>query len=119
MTIISEEYSIYSKFGITKHKETYTNYLKVVITENGEVLYAIPSHQEALTKLAMSKLQCTRQEVINKCPPEYYCDYTEWLSMVSGAIAVWNNFYKGKPNKKQLSVLKKLKINEIYSGSVT
>lgn len=54
---MSEEYSIYSKFDIIKHKETYTNYLEVVITENGEVLYAIPSYQEALIKLAMSKLQ--------------------------------------------------------------
>lgn len=116
---MSEEYSIYSKFDIIKHKETYINYLEVVITENGEVLYAIPSHQEALIKLAMNKLQCTRQEVINKCPPEYYYNYIEWLSIVSGAIAVWNTAYMGKPNKKQLSVLKKLKINGIYNGPVT
>ena len=39
------EFDIYCDFDIEKHKETYTNYLEVLILENGTIVYAIPSHQ--------------------------------------------------------------------------
>lgn len=67
----------------------------------------------------MKKLNCTRQEIVDKCPPEYYCDYITWLSKISGAIAVWCQGYQGIPNKKQLAMLKIFKMNGIYHGSIT
>lgn len=39
------KYDIYCDFNIQKHKETYINYLEVLILENGKVVYAIPGHQ--------------------------------------------------------------------------
>lgn len=40
-----EKYTLYSKFDIDKHAETFINYLEVIIDENGVVHYAVPSHQ--------------------------------------------------------------------------
>ena len=34
---MSEQYSIYSKFDIAKHKETYINYLEVVQFQNDDI----------------------------------------------------------------------------------
>lgn len=55
------EYSIYSDFDMECHKNTFTNYLEVVIGENGKIMYAVPSHQEKLIKLACEKLNVTRE----------------------------------------------------------
>lgn len=49
---MEEEYNLYSKFDIQKHKENYINYLEVLILENGEVEYAVPSHQDKAVALA-------------------------------------------------------------------
>lgn len=45
-----EEYNLYCKFDIQKHKETYKNYLEVIIDEEGSIHYAVPSHQEFLIR---------------------------------------------------------------------
>ena len=41
-------YDIYCAFDLEKHKQTYVQYLEVVILEDGTVEYAVPSHQEKL-----------------------------------------------------------------------
>lgn len=43
---MQEKYSVYSSFDLQKHKQTYTNYLEVIITPDGTVEYAVPSHSE-------------------------------------------------------------------------
>lgn len=45
-------YDIYCAFDLEKHKQTYVQYLEVVILEDGTVEYAVPSHQEKLIALA-------------------------------------------------------------------
>lgn len=44
-------YDIYCAFDLEKHKQTYVQYLEVVILEDGTVEYAVPSHQEKLIAL--------------------------------------------------------------------
>ena len=112
-------YDIYSKFDAKLHKETYTNYLEVIIDEQGTVHYAVPSHQEKLTKLACQRLQISRSELETARPIQYYGNYIEWLSMQAHAIAVWNEFCsKSYCNHKQQAILKKLKIEGIYFGTI-
>ena len=120
---LEEEYNLYSKFDIQKHKENYINYLEVLILENGEVEYAVPSHQDKAVALACKKLNKTKKEIEDMCPREYYCDYLTWLLGITGSISVWGNcsehfiVYK-TINKKQIATLKKLKKHGLYKGNV-
>ena len=67
-------YDIYCAFDLEKHKQTYVQYLEVVILEDGTVEYAVPSHQEKLIALACQKKGVSRQELNDLCPREYYYD---------------------------------------------
>ena len=49
---MENEYDIYRPFDAEKHKAKYSNYLEVLILEDGTVVYAIPSHQEKAIALA-------------------------------------------------------------------
>ena len=63
-----EKYSVYSKFDVDKHKDTFDSYLEVMILEDGSIEYAVPSHQEKAIKLACEKLQISRSELDRLCP---------------------------------------------------
>lgn len=115
-------YSINCDFDIEKHKQTYINYLEVLITEDGEIIYAVPSHQEKAEELCCKKLGISKEKLVCMCPEEYYFNYLSWLLTICGAISVWNNFYEAGTkgiNKKQKAKLKLLKLNGLYKGSVT
>ena len=112
------EYNVYCDFDLEKHKQTYVNYLEVMIDEDGTIHYAVPSHQEFAIKAACKKLKISRDELCEITPQEYYFDWLTWLVMQTGMIAVWNNGYVGEANKKQKNVLKKLKINGVYKGVI-
>ena len=83
-------YDIYCAFDLEKHKQTYVQYLEVVILEDGTVEYAVPSHQEKLIALACQKRGVTRQELNDLCPREYYYDFLTWLCMQANAVADWD-----------------------------
>lgn len=113
-----EKYSVYSQFDINKHKETFVNYLEVMIDQDGTVNYAVPSHQEYAIKEACKKMNISRNQLSEMTPPEYYFDWLNWLLMQTGMIAVWNDRYMGTANRKQKNILKKLKINGVYKGAI-
>ena len=113
-----KEYGVHSKFDIDKHKERFCNYLEVLITEDGEIQYAVPSHQLKAEDLCCDKLHISRQELEALCPEEYYLDYMNWLLQQCGAIALWNDFFMGVPNQKQLTQLKRLKLAGLYRGTL-
>lgn len=113
------EYSVYSDFDMEQHKKTFINYLEVVIDENGKIMYAVPSHQEKLIKLACQKQKVTREELNAMCPQEYYFDFVTWLCKVSGACAVWNyHIEKYRLTEQQIKALKALKDNGLYCGEI-
>ena len=112
------KYGIYSEFDIQRHKETFVNYLEVIIEENGHVLYAVPSHQEKAIELACKAKGWTRDELNDACPQEFYCDFLTWLLSLTNCISVWNDFYMGNANEKQIEMLRKLKEAKIYKGSI-
>ena len=106
------------KFDIATHKEAFVNYLEVVIRENGDVEYAVPSHQEKLIGIAMKKLGVTRQEIYDMCPREYMFDVCKWLCGLTGCVSVWNEFYIGEPNEMQRWVLQTLRYHGLYRGEL-
>lgn len=114
-------YDIYCDFDIEKHKQTYIDYLEVLILRDGTVVYAVPSHQAKAEQLCCEQLNVTHDELIYKCPTEYYCDYMTWLLTKCGAIAVWNRFYKAGEfgiNNRQRTTLRKLKLHGLYKGTM-
>lgn len=68
---------------------------------------------------ACDKLGSTRQELQDMCPPEYYSDFTLWLSKISECCSVWNNFVIGSDfTDAQINTLKRLKDNGLYYGDI-
>lgn len=115
----AESYNLLSAFDADKHKETYVNYLEVVIDEKGTVLYAVPSHQEKAIAIACEKFDITRDELYALCSGEYYFDFARWLCIVAEVILVWNDFcIFGNPNRKQVASLRMLKMKGLYKGAV-
>ena len=116
---MTDEYNLYSEFSAEKHKQKYIHYLEVVIDENGKIMYAVPSHQEKMILLACEKLCVDRDGLDKMCPEDYYCDFFTWLSKVSGACAVWENFVEGYWfNEKQIQSLQMLKDCGLYLGEI-
>lgn len=115
---MSQQYDLHSKFDIELHKKYFVNYLEVIIKEDGEVEYAIPSHQEKLIKEIQIKHNCSRDDVNNMCPKEYYFDFITWLCKESKCVSVWDTFYYGKLNKKQRKSLLKLNQAGLYLGKI-
>ena len=117
---MGEEYSVYSAFDIEKHKKTFINYLEVLVLKDGTIRYAVPSHQILAEQLCMEKLNISRSELW-ALTTDHMGDYMEWLLTTAEAIAVWNEGcltgYNGA-NTKQITVLKRLKLNGLYKGII-
>lgn len=53
------------------------------------------------------------------CPKEFYFDYTKWLCMMSGCMAVWDGFFiADRPTMAQVSTMRKLKMVGVYTGAI-
>lgn len=111
---------LHSPFDIKVHKLTFINYLEVVISPEGVVEYAVPSHSEKLLQVYMEKnAVLDRGVALNNLSK--LCglfSYIEALSKVTGYISVWNDCYITgcKPTQQQLNKLKTLKLNGLYRG---
>lgn len=115
---MSKKYSVYSEFDIEKHKETFVNYLEVLIQEDGHVMYAVPSHQELAIRLACEAKGWTRDELNKACPKEFYFDFLPWLLSLTKSISVWDGFYVGDANDVQMSKLVELRNAGLYKGTL-
>lgn len=116
--IVDTEKVLRSKFNLETHKSVFVNYLEVVIRENGDIEYAVPSHQEKLIRIAIAKLGVTRQRLYDMCPPEYAFDVCKWLCEITGCVSVWTEFYIGKPNEIQEWALRTLKYHGVFKGEI-
>ena len=115
----NEQQVLHKPFDIETHKETFINYLEVVILEDGTIQYAVPSHQEKLISHACQKINVTRQELYDLCPQEYYFDFMTWLCQVSCCVALWNEHMMGKANEKQKQAIERLIEVGLYRGILT
>ena len=112
-------YDVYSQFDLEKHKQTYVNYLEVLIDEDGTIMYAVPSHQEKAVALACARLNVSREQLMDMVPRDHYCAMNEWLCKVAKIIMVWTyGCIFDNPNCKQIGALRRLKMAGVYNGSV-
>ena len=108
----------YSDFDLVQHKVTYPHYLEVIITPEGRVEYAHPSHQEKLLSKLCEKLGVSRKVAIDSCPPDRYLEVMEWLVEQTGCIPVWTQSYIGPANATQKRTLLQLKVAGVYEGKI-
>jgi hypothetical protein len=114
-----DKYDVYCDFDLEKHKETYVNYLEVMIDKDGKIMYAVPSHQEKAIEMACESKGVDRAELSKLCPKEYYFDFLTWLLMQSGAMAVWNEYYQSyNVTRAQYASLRRLKLAGVYKGAL-
>lgn len=114
---MEETYSLYSEFDLEQHKKHYPHYLEVIIGPDGNVMYAVPSHQYKLMDIAYRKFGVDRKRLDEMCPREYWCDYMRWLCSITDCIAVWERgiqYYS--VNHKQMATLRRLKMAGVYTG---
>ena len=111
-----------SPFDISTHKTTFTSYLEVIIDEDGEIFYAVPSHTHKLCEIYMNKVGISDYEKARKEIVEASwaasLDMCEYLCAKTGCIAVWFQGYRGDPNQTQLNKLKTLRLSGVYMGPV-
>jgi hypothetical protein len=109
---------LYAPFDIETHKRTFINYLEVIISGDGTVMYAVPSHQEKLISIACQKLNVDREELYQLCPKEYYFDIMSWLCLITNCVSLWNEQMVGIANETQKLVIYKLSEEGLYSGTI-
>ena len=113
-------YDVYSDFDIHKHKQTFRDYLEVIIDADGHIMYAVPSHQEKLIAMVMEHQGWTRQQLMDNCPRRYYFAFLEWLLLMADAVSVWSGFCLAPaPNSKHIAALCSLHEAGIYTGAIT
>lgn len=105
-------------FNIAAHKRTFTNYLEIILDEDGNTYYAVPSHQAWLIKKACEMLCVNEDELMRSIPREYYFDMLTWLTKITGCVAVWDIAYVGALNKNQKSQLELLMLENLYKGRI-
>lgn len=110
---------LHEPFDLETHKRTFINYLEVIISEDGTVMYAVPSHQEKLISIACEQRGVTRDRLYEQCPKEYYFNVMTWLCLITGCVALWNERMEGKANTKQKKVIEQLAKEELYHGTIT
>lgn len=113
---------LHGAFDIELHKKTFINYLEVVISPEGKIEYAVPSHSEKLLQVYMEKNDLADRGVAlnNLAKLCGLFGYIEALSKVTGYISVWTEgcIAGCKPTQQQLNKLKTLKLNGLYRGRI-
>lgn len=116
---MNDEYNLYCRFDIDKHKKTFINYLEVVILEDGTIAYAVPSHQEKAIRIACEKLQCDRDYFIDVISKDHLIDWYEWLIDTAGVIMVWDRqVHYHTVTQAQIDSLNNLKNAGLYFGPI-
>ena len=105
-----EKYGVYSAFDIEKHRETFVNYLEVIILPSGKVEYAVPSHLEKLAALGMAKHgDKSKASYYARIPKDVCADYFDWILQDTGCVAIWTDVVRGVPNRFQRHAIERLR----------
>lgn len=97
---------LYKPFDVKIHKETFTNYLEVIVNEDGSIEYAVPSHAEKVYQKYIEKYKVTREEIYRKF------DFTYDVATTMKIILVWSNkivcdFKPSEAQERTLNMLRK------------
>ena len=122
-TIERQQEVLHSPFDIETHKQTFVSYLEVVISPEGTVEYAVPSHSDKLIEIlakqkGIKTFDEAKKYVFNTAMNNGYCSSIDFLTGVTRYISVWFNGYVAgdPPTKAQLDKLKELFDNGVYVG---
>lgn len=122
-TIERQQEVLHSPFDIETHKRTFVAYLEVVISPEGIVEYAVPSHTDKLIEIlakqkGIKTFDEAKKYVFDTATNNGYCSSIDFLTGVTGYISVWFNGYVAEdpPTKAQLDKLKELFDNGVYVG---
>ena len=110
-------------FDMKLHKQTFIHYLEVVISPDGKVEYATPSHMEKLLRVFMEQENISDRQEAFRVIEERDTDMdgpSITLAKQTGYILVWEEAYTcgASPTKKQIAALRKLKLNGLYFGTL-
>lgn len=122
-TIERQQEVLHSPFNINVHKQTFISYLEVVISPEGVVEYAVPSHSEKLVEIyskqkGFNDVLKAKKYIIDTTINNGMLSTIDYLTGVTGYISVWFNGYVAgdPPTKAQLDKLKELFDNGVYTG---
>lgn len=124
-TIERQQEVLHSPFDIETHKQTFVSYLEVVISPEGTVEYAVPSHSDKLIEIfkeqkGFDDILKAKKYVWETCINNDICVPIEYLTGVTGYISVWFDHYVSSdpPTKQQLAKLQELFKEGVYIGPV-
>jgi hypothetical protein len=102
-------------FDYKTHNENFYYYLEVIILDNGEIVYAVPSHQQKLIELYCEKHNITLEKLRDIIP--LYEGPLEWIVHELGVISVWYDFIYRPENitDKQKEALERLESEKCIS----
>lgn len=122
-SIEEQQRVLHSSFDIETHKKTFVSYLEAVISPEGVVEYAVPSHTEKLIEIFMKQrgfddIIKAKEYIIKTTINNGMCSSIEFLTGVTGYISIWFDHYVASdpPTKQQLDKLKELFDNGVYVG---
>ena len=122
-TMTRQQEVLHSPFDIETHKQTFVSYLEVVISPEGTVEYAVPSHTDKLIEIlakqkGIENFDEAKRYAFNTAINNGYCTSIDFLTGVTGYISVWFKGYiaEDPPTKAQLNKLKELFDNGVYAG---
>ena len=114
---------LHSPFDIETHKETFVSYLEVVISPEGVVEYATPSHTDKLVEVfskqkGFDDILKAKKYIIDTMINNGIISSIDYLTGVTGYISVWFDHYRAgdPPTKQQLGKLKELFKEGVYIG---
>lgn len=122
-TIERQQNVLHSPFDIETHKKTFISYLEVVISPEGVIEYAVPSHSEKLVEIfarqkGFNDILKAKKYIVETTINKGMVSIIDYLTGVTGYISVWFNGYVAgdPPTKAQLDKLKELFDNRVYAG---
>lgn len=130
---LTEQEVISQPFNIETHKETFTNYLEVIIFPNGVIEYANPSHNDKLFMIAYKNT--TGEDISfsdsdyfenkklfeNNVPKEWWLDMIQYYVNLTGCVCVWKNkavIPRQELSSEQITSLISLAKENLYSGYI-
>lgn len=95
---------LHGPFDIETHKANFTNYLEVVVLEDGTIEYAVPSHQEKFQTLVRE----LGIDPVDDCPKERQVDWWGWMAEFRPIVMVWNDriWHRGINARQRASLMK-------------
>ena len=109
-----ERKTLREPFNIDRHKNTFINYLEVVILKDGTIEYAVPSHMEKAISIYSNMSGKTRDEIKG----EFFIRSDDFILKETGIVMLWTHTFQGNPNKTQKEKMKELKSHGLYLGAI-